>query len=278
MTERSSVTFIERIKSGQKLVGTVATLPCPELIEGLVKCGFDWLWIDLEHAPLSLREAQQMLQATHGRAHGLVRVPACDPVWISQVLDLGADGVIVPLVQNAADAACAVTASKYPPSGTRGVGLTRASAYGLELESYIAIANNQSAVILQVEHIDAPAEGRTAEGAATRTGRSSPRLRGVAAKALDRLVGQQSQQGHGDRRHAAAAQPAIAARPVLHAVENVEQAHDCLPVCRRARALRQGNGAVSATLRARWRTVRAATPQAVRQAQEQMQPVGPRRC
>jgi len=91
MTEHMNVTFIERIKSGQKLLGMVATLPCPELIEGLVKCGFDWLWIDMEHAPLSLRETQQMLQATHGRAHGLVRVPACDPVWIKQVLDLGAD-------------------------------------------------------------------------------------------------------------------------------------------------------------------------------------------
>ena len=63
--------------------------------------------------------------------------------------------MIVPLVQNPADAARAVMASKYPPSGTRGVGLTRANGYGLELESYIAVANNQSAVILQVEHIDA---------------------------------------------------------------------------------------------------------------------------
>src|SRR6185436_3836034 len=96
-----------------------------------------------------------MLQATQGRAHGLVRVPACDPVWIRQVLDLGAHGVIVPLVQSAADAVRAVTASKYPPSGTRGVGMTRATGYGLELESYIARANEECAVILQIEHIDA---------------------------------------------------------------------------------------------------------------------------
>ena len=134
MTERISGTFIERIKSGQKLLGTVVTLPCPELIEGLVKCGFDWLWIDMEHAPLSLREAQQMLQATHGRAHGWC---ACrrDPVWIKQVLDLGADGDHAP-VQNAADAACAVTASKYPPSGTTARHNSRSAWAGLE--SYIA--------------------------------------------------------------------------------------------------------------------------------------------
>jgi len=63
--------------------------------------------------------------------------------------------VIVPLVQSAADAVRAVTVAKYPPSGTRSVGLTRANAYGLELQSYIVSANNQSAVIVQVEHIDA---------------------------------------------------------------------------------------------------------------------------
>ena len=73
---KAVMTFIERIKSGQKLVGTVATLPCPELIEGLVKCGFDWLWIDLEHAPVSLREAQQMLQRRTAARTGWC---ACQP-------------------------------------------------------------------------------------------------------------------------------------------------------------------------------------------------------
>lgn len=146
--------LVQRLREGQRLVGTLVTLPLPEMAEGLARAGFDWLWIDLEHAPLSLREVQSILSTVAGRAHALVRIPDNTAVWIKQVLDLGADGVIVPLVNSAAEARRSVEAAKYPPDGSRSVGIGRAHGHGLSFKSYVERANTGAAVLLQVEHIE----------------------------------------------------------------------------------------------------------------------------
>jgi 2-keto-3-deoxy-L-rhamnonate aldolase RhmA len=148
-------TFLERLRSGRRLLGTMITLPSPEIAEGLARCGFDWLWIDLEHSALSMRDAGALLVACAGRAHGLVRVPSNDPVRICQVLDLGAEGVIVPQIRTAAEAAAAVAAARYPPEGRRGAGVGRAQGFGLRFGEYVRRANSEIAVVLQIEHIDA---------------------------------------------------------------------------------------------------------------------------
>ncbi len=148
-------TFIQLIKTGHHPLGTLLTLPCPEVAEAMADIGFDWLWIDMEHGTLSLRDAQQMLVAVRGKAHGLVRVPTCEPIWIRQVLDLGADGVIVPLVRSAAQAAEAIQAAKYPPQGARSAGIARANSFGLNFQPYVSTANSQTAILIQIEHIDA---------------------------------------------------------------------------------------------------------------------------
>jgi 2-dehydro-3-deoxyglucarate aldolase/4-hydroxy-2-oxoheptanedioate aldolase len=148
-------TFAERIRRGEQLIGALLSLPCPELAEGLLDCGFDWVWIDLEHSALSLREAQQLLIAARGRAPALVRIPANDPVWIKQVLDLGPDGIIVPQVQTAAEAERALAAAKYPPRGTRSVGVGRAHGFGTRFAEYVEQANARTAVLAQIEHVHA---------------------------------------------------------------------------------------------------------------------------
>ena len=126
-----SISFVERLRSRSRLIGTLVTLPAPEIAEALARCGYDWLWIDLEHSALSLRDCQQILAATQPRAAGLVRVPSLDPTWIKQVLDLGPMGVLVPHVDTADDALAAVRACRFPqlkgspdfePAGLRGVG------------------------------------------------------------------------------------------------------------------------------------------------------------
>jgi 2-keto-3-deoxy-L-rhamnonate aldolase RhmA len=96
-----------------------------------------------------------MLQAVGSRCAGIVRVPSGDDVWLKKALDIGADGVIVPLVRTAAEAAAIASACKYPPEGTRGVGLSRAHQYGMGFEEYMQIANEEVAVILQAENRDA---------------------------------------------------------------------------------------------------------------------------
>lgn len=150
-----NLNFRSRLINGELLIGTLVSLPSPEIAEILAEVGFDWLFLDTEHGVYSTVEAQAILQAVGGRCAGIVRVPSGDDVWLKKALDIGADGVIVPLVKTAAEAAAIASACKYPPEGTRGVGLSRAHKYGKGFEEYMKMANEEIAVILQVENRDA---------------------------------------------------------------------------------------------------------------------------
>ena len=145
-----------RLAAGETLLGTVVTVPCPSLVEALGIAGMDWLWLDMEHGPMGLETLQTLLAVASGKGvANLVRVPWNDPVHIKRVLDVGADGVIVPLVTSAGQAAAAVEAFLYPPQGIRGVGLSRAQGYGASLDAYLGSANDEVAVVVQIEHRDA---------------------------------------------------------------------------------------------------------------------------
>ena len=147
--------FRTRLRRRDLLVGPLLTLAAPSAAEAFARAGCDWVWIDLEHAPLSLDQAQQIIQAVGDRSGTAVRVPWNDPVHIKQALDLGCDAVIVPQVRTADEARLAVAAAKYPPTGDRSVGIARAQQYGLTLSEYVRTANDRVAVIVQIEHIDA---------------------------------------------------------------------------------------------------------------------------
>jgi len=146
--------FKERLRQGKPLVGTLITLGLPAIAEMISRCGFDWLWIDMEHGTLSLEQAQQLLQAKKEHCAAFVRIPANDDVWIKRILDLGADGIIVPQVKTAEEAERAVAASKYPPSGTRSVGIARAHGFGMDFATYVQEANERIVVIVQIEHVE----------------------------------------------------------------------------------------------------------------------------
>lgn len=137
-------------------VGSWITLGHPSVVEVMARAGFDWLTVDLEHSAIDLNMAQ-LLVATI-QAQGLVplvRVTENDHKLIQRVMDTGAAGVIVPMVNSKEDAIRAVAAVKYPPSGQRGVGLARAQQYGLAFEEYAHKVNQESVVIAQIEHIEA---------------------------------------------------------------------------------------------------------------------------
>ncbi len=142
--------FAARLRAGETLLGCIIALPSQEVAELFSRAGFDWLLIDTEHAPL---DAQRLLQAA--RCPCLVRVPAGDEAVIKKALDIGAAGVVVPQVNSAAAAERIVGYCKYPPRGSRGVGIVRAQGYGLDFEEYVAGANDNVLVMLQIEHIDA---------------------------------------------------------------------------------------------------------------------------
>lgn len=147
--------FKQQIHSGQPLIGTIQSLNVPEITELLVLAGFDWLFIDLEHSPIDVPGAQSILQAAASRCPCIIRVPSHDEIWLKKVLDIGAHGVIVPQVKSAAEAEQIIQCCYYPPQGTRSVGLARAHDYGMGFNRYIAEANQDISIILQIEHIDA---------------------------------------------------------------------------------------------------------------------------
>ena len=148
-------TFTTRLREQQLLIGTMLTLPSPETAEIVSKCGFDWLFLDGEHGPASVLDWQRVMQAVGGRAACILRVPSCSEENIRKALDIGADGVIVPMVNSEAQARDAVAWARYSPTGRRGAGLARAHGYGLEFPQYMKRANDEIALVLQAEHIDA---------------------------------------------------------------------------------------------------------------------------
>lgn len=150
--------FRERLKRGDRLIGTLLTLDAPAVAEILSRAGYDWLFLDLEHSAMGPIEAQRMLQAVGDRVPTLVRVESCDEVGIRKALDIGAAGIIVPQIHSRAEAETAVRLAKYPPAGSRGVGLGRATLFGNHFADYLARANRETAVVVQIEHVDAVAD------------------------------------------------------------------------------------------------------------------------
>jgi len=119
--------FRKRLQQGDLLVGTCVTLSSPEVSELLAEAGFDWLFLDAEHAPLEHSALQAMVTAADSRAACIIRVPALGEATIKHALDIGATGVVVPQVNTPEQAAVAVQWARYHPAGNRGMGVYRAN-------------------------------------------------------------------------------------------------------------------------------------------------------
>lgn len=136
-------------------LGSWITLAHPAIAEIMAKAGFEWLVIDLEHSTITIREAEELIRVIDlCGSKALVRLTTNDPNQIKRVLDAGAHGIIVPMINTLADVEKAANAMFYPPKGTRGVGLARAQGYGSAFQHYL---NKQSSLqlIVQIEHITA---------------------------------------------------------------------------------------------------------------------------
>jgi 2-keto-3-deoxy-L-rhamnonate aldolase RhmA len=153
---RNARHFREKINAGRLCVGVGITFSDPTVTDSLSDL-VDFVWIDMEHNPLTLEAVQAHILATQGTdVTAIVRVPSHDPSLIKTVLDIGADGIIAPNVRSAAEATDIVRACRYPPDGVRGYGPRRPSRYGvLGGSEYCRIANESVLAIAQIEHIDA---------------------------------------------------------------------------------------------------------------------------
>lgn len=146
----------DKLRNRRITVGSWITLSDPAVAEIMSKIGFDWLVVDMEHSGLSIGQAQEIIRVIElcGVAP-LVRVMKNDQDIIKKFMDMGAHGVLIPLINSRSDAEKAVEAVKYPPLGTRGVGLARAQKYGMDLKTYYKWNQENSVVIVQLEHVKA---------------------------------------------------------------------------------------------------------------------------
>jgi 2-dehydro-3-deoxyglucarate aldolase len=146
----------EKLQKKELSIGSWLTIPHQAVIEILSTAGFEWLAIDMEHSPISIETIMNLIGHIQGNGmQALVRVSKNEEVAIKRVLDAGADGVIVPMIRNKAEAIEAVGYVKYPPIGKRGVGLNRAQKYGTAFDTYQQWVKDEVVVIAQIEHIDA---------------------------------------------------------------------------------------------------------------------------
>jgi len=154
--ENPMIDLKDKLKKRELTIGSWITFGDPAVAEIMARAGFDWLTLDMEHGSLSSDQAQQIIRTVDlCGVPLLVRVMENNPELIKKYMDMGAYGVIVPLVNSGNDAKKAVNAVKYPPKGTRGVGLARAQRYSMDLETYMKWNQEKSVVIVQIEHISA---------------------------------------------------------------------------------------------------------------------------
>ncbi len=147
-------TFKRDLAAGDTLFGCWLSLADAGAAEIVGTTGFDWLLIDAEHSPNDIRSIRDQLSALQGStSHVVVRVPVGETWLIKQVLDAGAQTVMVPMVESADQARELVRACTYPPSGTRGVGAiaARASRFGA-IDDYLTSADEQISLLVQVEN------------------------------------------------------------------------------------------------------------------------------
>lgn len=144
--------FKRALAAGESQIGLWCSLPSSYVVDGLAGAGFDWLLIDTEHAPADPVTILPSVQAAAAHPVSVVVRPAWnDAVLIKRLLDIGVQSLLIPYVQNAAEAEAAVAAMRYPPEGVRGVaGLNRATGFG-RVKGYATRAHEELCCLVQVE-------------------------------------------------------------------------------------------------------------------------------
>lgn len=146
-----------KLKQGQPSIGTWLTLPDPLAARMMARVGFDWLTVELEHTPTSLETAATIFTIVSAAGSvPLVRVPWNSAENIKRVLDTGAWGIVVPMVNSRAEAEAAVAAARYAPRGTRSIGgQLHAVNFDTDPATYYARANDEILVVVMIEHVRA---------------------------------------------------------------------------------------------------------------------------
>jgi len=154
MNESQSLNlFRQDLRKGKQLIGCWSSIGDAITTEILGLAGFDWILLDAEHAPNDeLTLIPQLMALKDSKSTPFVRIHSIDAVMIKRVLDMGFYNILVPFVETEEDAIKAVSATRYPPEGTRGVSLAhRSNAYGTILD-YFQRVNEAISVVVQIEN------------------------------------------------------------------------------------------------------------------------------
>ena len=145
-----------KLKNNKLTIGSWIMMNDLISVEVMALAGFEWLVIDIEHTSIDMQATENLIRTIQAnKMFALVRVSKNEEVVIKKVLDMGADGILVPMVCSKEDAMQAINYAKYPPQGTRGVGLYRASKYGTNFNEYKKWVCDELVIIAQIEHINA---------------------------------------------------------------------------------------------------------------------------
>lgn len=156
MNRIEKITEIRRaLAAGQPTIGSWMQIPHPSIAEIMGRNGFDWVAVDLEHGSISVHQLPDLFRALElGQTLPLVRLAQGGVKDVKQALDAGAGGIIVPMVESAAQLTQVRDASRWPPAGTRGVGYSRANLFGADFDAYSKEAQ-APLLVAMIEHVRA---------------------------------------------------------------------------------------------------------------------------
>lgn len=145
-----------KLLNRDKTFGGWVSYSHPSITETFALAGFDFIAIDMEHSTISTSEAQKIITASQGLGVPCLPRPVSHSNdWFKPLLDSGADGLVVQMVNNASELKLILDCMKYPPIGNRSFGLNRAQFYGFNFDEYVKKWNDSSSLIIQIESIEA---------------------------------------------------------------------------------------------------------------------------
>jgi 4-hydroxy-2-oxoheptanedioate aldolase len=217
----------QKLREGQPVFGGLLRTPEPSLVEVLGYAGYDYVVLDAEHGAHSFEALDSLiLSAYASNVTPIVRINGNAPGLIMRVLDLGAQGVLVPHIRNADDARRAVSAALYPPDGSRGIGPNRGSQFGaIPNDEYFKSINQEVAVMLMME------EAGAVEAIDAITDVKGITALSIGLSDLSGSLGVPGQANHPSVQAAVDALMSMAARkgiPVSLSVRGVEEVRDAL--------------------------------------------------
>ena len=156
MNRHTSIRSIRaKLRSGGNSIGSWMQIPHPSVAEIMGQAGYDWVAVDMEHGSVAVHQLPDLFRALElGKTLPLARIAQGHPKDCKQALDAGAGGIIVPMIESAAQLVAVRDACRWPPAGKRGVGFSRANLFGKHFETYAEEAQ-APLLVAMIEHVAA---------------------------------------------------------------------------------------------------------------------------